>query len=572
MHRILVLAANPEDSSPLRLGKEVQAIKEGLRRSRHSHRFDVESEWAVGVRELRRALLDHRPEYVHFSGHGTQKGIVLEDEFGTTHLVRADALSDLFSNFAGHVGCVLLNACHSQPQAKAISRVIRYAIGMRGKIGDEAAIEFATGFYDAVGAGREIADAFAIGRSAIRTAGLPGHTIPVLNRWRGQSDGPMAAGGEHETPSSDEPRAVPPEVPTLLPIAEFPQPHPATSFGIPDLPPQRVRGRTAVLNQLIRLLRLDETSARDVGPVALWGMGGVGKTTAVNAFVHHVGTERRFPDGIVWVTLGPEPHVGNLLNRLGHHFQVDLVPEPDDDERVKLLRKKLYHRRALLVVDDVWEARHGRYFLLTGPLGRTILTTRESLVAFPLATRRCSVRVRELSPSAALAMLGELAPEAVHQDREAAAALCRSVEYLPLAIKLAGGMLALEADVPGRMHGLMKELAERREARLALQQDEPRLGLDPDKPASLEAILGMSVDRLDDTDRRRFALLSVFGGEPLFWILDHAAVIWECSPDAAAATTSRLIQRGLVERRGEEYWMHALLNDYAAGLRLSVGL
>ncbi|MFL5542009.1 MAG: ATPase, partial [Longimicrobiaceae bacterium] len=74
MHRILVLAANPKDSSRLRLDQEVRDIKEGLRRSRHRDDFDFVSEWAVGVRELRRALLDHLPAIVHFSGHGTETG------------------------------------------------------------------------------------------------------------------------------------------------------------------------------------------------------------------------------------------------------------------------------------------------------------------------------------------------------------------------------------------------------------------------------------------------------------------------------------------------------------------
>jgi hypothetical protein len=175
-------------------------------------------------------------------------------------------------------------------------------------------------------------------------------------------------------------------------------------------------------------------------------------------------------------------------------------------------------------------------------------------------------------------MLRELAPGAVRQDAEAAAALCRSLEYLPLAIKLAGGVLAVESDVPGRVRELMKELIERREARLALRQEEPRPGLEPDKPASLEAILGMSVDRLSELDRRRFALLSVFGEEPLFWVLEHATVIWNkfssegCSTESAEATTSRLIQRGLIEARGEEYWMHALLCDYATELRHAIGV
>jgi hypothetical protein len=191
MHRILVLAANPEDSARLRLAKEVHDIQEGLRRSRHRDQFEIHSEWAVSARGLRRALLDHQPEFVHFSGHGTPEGIVLEDESGATHLVSADALAELFSHCAGDVRCVLLNACNSQPQAEAISRVIPYAIGMQGEVPDEAAIEFAVGFYDAVGAGKTIDEAFAIGCTAIQPLGLPSHSVPVLNHGRAPDDVPV---------------------------------------------------------------------------------------------------------------------------------------------------------------------------------------------------------------------------------------------------------------------------------------------------------------------------------------------------------------------------------------------
>lgn len=76
--------------------------------------------------------------------------------------------------------CVLLNACFSLTQAKAINQHIKYVIGMRDEIGDKAAIEFAVGFYDALGAGRPVEKAFAFGCNAIQLYGLPDHLIPVL--------------------------------------------------------------------------------------------------------------------------------------------------------------------------------------------------------------------------------------------------------------------------------------------------------------------------------------------------------------------------------------------------------
>ena len=37
-------------------------------------------------------------------------------------------------------------------------------------------------------------------------------------------------------------------------------------------------------------------------------------------------------------------------------------------------------------------------------------------------------------------------------------------------------------------------------------------------------------------------------------------------------TVARFIQRGLIERRSERYWMHALLADYAAEMMEQMGL
>ncbi len=62
--------------------------------------------------------------------------------------------------FAEHVECVVLNACFSEIQANAIAAHIGYVIGMSEGITDEAAIQFATAFYDALGADKTVEFAF----------------------------------------------------------------------------------------------------------------------------------------------------------------------------------------------------------------------------------------------------------------------------------------------------------------------------------------------------------------------------------------------------------------------------
>lgn len=177
---ILILAANPSNTARLRLPEEVREIQEGLALSDGRDRYKVVSQWAVRPDDLRRALLKHQPQIVHFSGHGEgEQGLVFENESGQAKKVSSAALSRLFRLYPG-VECVLLNACYSETQATAIGQHINYVVGMTQAIGDRAAIEFSVGFYDALGYGRPITEAYEFGLAAIDLEGLDETATPVL--------------------------------------------------------------------------------------------------------------------------------------------------------------------------------------------------------------------------------------------------------------------------------------------------------------------------------------------------------------------------------------------------------
>ena len=179
---ILMLVANPKGTTPLRLDQEVRDISEGLRRSNYRDAFRIEQRWAVRPRDVQRAMLEVNPHIVHFSGHGIEaEGLAFEDESGHVKLVTADALAGLFGLFA-QVECVVLNACYSETQADAIYQHIPAVIGMQKAIGDRAALEFAVGFYDALGAGRSIEFAYKLGCNAIQMAGIAENLTPILKQ------------------------------------------------------------------------------------------------------------------------------------------------------------------------------------------------------------------------------------------------------------------------------------------------------------------------------------------------------------------------------------------------------
>ena len=183
MKKILILTANPKNSDKLRLDEEVREIQEGLQRSRSRDQFEIISKWAVRPDDLRRALLDHEPQIVHFSGHGAgEKGLILENNAGQMKRVSGPSLARLFKLFKDKVECVLLNACYSEVQAAAIHQHVDCVIGMNQSIGDAAAIEFAVGFYDGLGAGRPYSDAFEFGVSAIDLEGISETATPQLKQ------------------------------------------------------------------------------------------------------------------------------------------------------------------------------------------------------------------------------------------------------------------------------------------------------------------------------------------------------------------------------------------------------
>jgi len=181
--KILILTANPKNTDNLRLDEEVREIEASLERATKREQFKIVIRGALRVNDWRRALLDHKPKIVHFSGHGAGKnGLALEKDnnSGEMQLVSTEALAELFELCKSKIECVVLNACYSETQAEAIHQHIDCVVGMNKAIGDRAAIKFAVGFYDALGAGKSYTDAYKFGCNAIKLEGIPESITPVI--------------------------------------------------------------------------------------------------------------------------------------------------------------------------------------------------------------------------------------------------------------------------------------------------------------------------------------------------------------------------------------------------------
>lgn len=198
---VLFLASNPSATAKLQLEKEFVRISMGIQEGAND--LKLVSEWAVQPNDLQQAILKHRPNIIHFSGHGAsakpsigkdsdiklenslQGGIVLQDANGQPVLVRTEAMANMFETLAEYDGLnievVILNACHQEGQAKAIARHIPYVIGTNDAIDDNAAIEFSTGFYRGIAAkDSRVEFAFKLAKNNIMLAGLEDNMVPVM--------------------------------------------------------------------------------------------------------------------------------------------------------------------------------------------------------------------------------------------------------------------------------------------------------------------------------------------------------------------------------------------------------
>ena len=179
--KAVFFAANPLDLQPLRLDVEAREITAKVRASKYRDVLELIPVLATRPDDLLQALNTHRPQIVHFSGHGTTAGeIVLVDDQGQAKPVTAQALKSLFTTFKDDIRLVILNACYSEKQAVAITSVIDCAVAINDAITDAAAIIFTGSFYRALGFGRSVRDAFDQGITALMLEGIAEEHKPQL--------------------------------------------------------------------------------------------------------------------------------------------------------------------------------------------------------------------------------------------------------------------------------------------------------------------------------------------------------------------------------------------------------
>jgi CHAT domain len=162
--RILFLAANPMATSRLDLEEELRSLEAELRAVKHRDDIDLIAAHAVRPDDVVRLLRQEAPTVIHFSGHGSQQGIIMRGDSYDLE-VSGPALARVFSN--RNIKMVVLNACFSDLQAEALTAAAPVVVGTTASVGDEAARRFSAAFYRTIGNGYPVREAFRDGRDAV---------------------------------------------------------------------------------------------------------------------------------------------------------------------------------------------------------------------------------------------------------------------------------------------------------------------------------------------------------------------------------------------------------------------
>jgi CHAT domain-containing protein len=191
--KILFLFANPEGTQQLDQDGEFNKIRETILSARYRNEFELHQLRRFSLTKLRRELSEFQPQIVHFSGHGTENGILIfQDNSEAAEWAPVEAIADVFrihnqnKNLSEDkkIRLAVLGACYSERQAEEIAKYVDIVIGMQNSVRDDAAIIFAAEFYSELGFGNPVETAFDSGKNQVALLRIPGQDIPKLKARR----------------------------------------------------------------------------------------------------------------------------------------------------------------------------------------------------------------------------------------------------------------------------------------------------------------------------------------------------------------------------------------------------
>jgi len=181
--KVLYLVANPEQSNRLRVDPEVKQVQEAIRGSRFRDNVTVEYRPAADLESLVDGLNDHRPQIVHFSGHGDEGGLATDNgnvRNPSAGYLPFELLAEALKATDSPPEVIVLNSCKSIGAKKKVLNAAKIVVAMGKSVTDVAATAFAVRFYAAIAAGQSVRSAVDQGKVAIAAASINEVDTPEL--------------------------------------------------------------------------------------------------------------------------------------------------------------------------------------------------------------------------------------------------------------------------------------------------------------------------------------------------------------------------------------------------------
>ncbi|XP_059652559.1 disease resistance protein SUMM2-like [Cornus florida] len=224
-----------------------------------------------------------------------------------------------------------------------------------------------------------------------------------------------------------------------------------------DLPPKIVEERPAdaliMGNSTNLTLQKIRDSIRDEGvqKIGIWGMGRVGKTTLMNVLNNEPEIQTMFHI-VIWVTVSKSWSIRKIQDEVALRLSLPDVKDKPDYRVSIMLFEKLKGKKYLLLLDDVWEevdlSRVGIPSTSQEKGCKIVLTTRDIRVCRKMITDK-EIKVEVLAQSEARKLFNSKAGgiSLLPTIKPIAEKIVSKCGGLPLALKVAGGVLRMVEDV-----------------------------------------------------------------------------------------------------------------------------
>lgn len=191
----LLFYSTRDAGGPLGADAEEHDILSALRDGGASARFNVRMVEDGDIAHIDTWLDDVPYRVVHLSAHGTEEGEIYAEGLYGPYRASGEALA---RHFAGRgIDLVVVSACYALPVAEAIAPHVGAVVAADDVLGFDTVAFFNRGFYEKLGRGATVAEAFANGCNRARIAvGPTEHLV-----YRGDGDRRLSEPG---APSSTE--------------------------------------------------------------------------------------------------------------------------------------------------------------------------------------------------------------------------------------------------------------------------------------------------------------------------------------------------------------------------------